>query len=133
MPSADSDRGSSPILIIDDSPVVTRALAQILRQEGYSTEVFHNGIDALKYVQQHLPMAAAIVDIHLPDISGLVLSYKLREICGPDRPIIILSGDTSIENIKTLPHVGATYFISKPFNPDMLIQRLKSLIPIPSP
>jgi len=118
-----------PILIIDDSPIVTRALSQILQQEGYNTEVFHTGADTLDYAQKQLPIAAAIVDIHLPDISGLVLSYKLRESYGPDRPIIVLSGDTSIENIKTLPHIGATYFISKPFNPDLLIERLKTLIP----
>jgi FixJ family two-component response regulator len=42
-------------------------------------------------------------------------------------PIIILSGDTSMENIRSLHHVGATYFISKPFNADHLIEQLRDL------
>ena len=68
-----------------------------------------------------------MVDIHLPDISGLVLSSKLRERFGPGRPIIILSGDASMENLRSLSHVGATYFISKPFNSQHLIDRLREL------
>jgi two-component system response regulator MtrA len=119
---------SSTVLIVDDSPVVTRALSTILRQEGYQTAVCHTGAEALGYAQSNAPANAAVVDIHLPDLSGLILTSKLRQHLGPDRPIIILSGDTSMENIRSLPHVGATYFISKPFNPSHLIQRLRELV-----
>jgi DNA-binding response OmpR family regulator len=120
--------GPPTVLVIDDNPVVTRALATILRQEGYHPELFHCGADALAYIEQNRPAAAAIVDIHLPDLSGLILSSKLREHYGPEKPIIVLSGDTSIENIKSLAYVGATYFISKPFNPERLVEQLKELV-----
>lgn len=122
--------GSTPsptVLVVDDNVTVTNALSRILKQEGYRTEVFNTGEDALHFVHHNPPAAAAVVDIHLPDLSGLVLSSKLRERFGPDRPIIVLSGDTSMENLRSLAHVGATYFISKPFKGEQLIERLREM------
>jgi DNA-binding response OmpR family regulator len=111
------------VLIVDDSPVVTLALSRILRDEGYEPAVCHTGEEALAYVRSHRP-AAAVLDIHLPDLSGLVLSAKIRERLGDGPPIIILSGDASMENLRSLAHVGATYFISKPFNTEHLLEKL---------
>jgi DNA-binding response OmpR family regulator len=72
--------------------------------------------------------AAALVDIHLPDLSGLVVAQKLREMLGPDAPIVVVSGDTSMEVINALPHVGATYFFSKPLNVAYLLERMKEWV-----
>ena len=74
-------------------------------------------------------LVAALVDIHLPDLHGLVLSSKLRELLGPAVPIIVISGDTSMANLNALSHVGATYFLSKPLNPAALLARLKQYLP----
>ena len=69
-----------------------------------------------------------MVDLHLPDLSGLVVTQKLREKLGAETPIIILSGDTSMEMLNALRHVGATYFFSKPVNSTQLIDRLKQAL-----
>jgi DNA-binding response OmpR family regulator len=127
-----SIRSNSPaaapsVLVVDDSPLVTRALARILSDEGYQPAVCHSGQEALVYIRDHAP-AAAVLDIHLPDLSGLVLSSKLRERLGAGPPIIILSGDTSMENLRSLPLVGATYFISKPFRTEHLLEKLGELV-----
>ena len=119
---------SGSVLVVDDNEVLAHALAKILDQEGWRVAICYNGSEALSQIEKELP-SAAVVDIHLPDISGLVLSSKLRERFGPDRPIIVLSGDASMENLRSLPHVGATYFISKPFNSQHLIDRLRELSP----
>ena len=68
----------------------------------------------------------AVVDIHLPDMNGLVVSQKFRERLGPHAPIIVLSGDTSMETLNSLPHVGATYFFSKPVNSGQLLERSRN-------
>src|SRR5436305_11940027 len=112
------------VLVVDDNEAVAHALGKLLSQEGWRVSICYNGLDALKQVEREM-LAAAVVDIHLPDISGLVLSSKLREQYGPKLPIIVLSGDTSMENIRSLSHVGATYFISKPFNSEHLVERLR--------
>ena len=115
------------ILLIDDNRVVTKALATLMKAAGYDSYSCHCGADALSYADGNTP-AAAVVDIHLPDINGLILSRTLRDRFGPNTPIIIVSGDTSMENINSLPHAGATYFFSKPVNSGHLIERLRELL-----
>jgi DNA-binding response OmpR family regulator len=115
------------VLIVDDNQTVAHSLANRVRRAGYDTAVFHNGGEALTYCDDHI-VAAAIVDIHLPDLSGLILSQGLRQRLGPDRPIIIVSGDTSMETLNSLKHVGATYFFSKPVKSSQLLDQLKGLL-----
>jgi DNA-binding response OmpR family regulator len=112
------------ILIIDDSPPTASALSALLRRADYDTAVAHRGFEGIEQARAG-SFAAAVVDIHLPDLSGLVVSQKLREILGPGTPIIVLSGDTSMTTLNSLPHVGATYFFSKPVNASLLLQRLR--------
>ena len=112
------------ILIIDDSPPTASALSALLRRADYETTVAHRGFEGIEAARA-ASFAAAVVDIHLPDLSGLVVSQKLREILGPGTPIIVLSGDTSMTTLNSLPHVGATYFFSKPVNASLLLQRLR--------
>lgn len=113
------------VLIVDDNEPTARALAKVLGAAKFRTAVSFRGGDAVDYAKHH-QVDAAVVDIHLPDLSGLVVTQKLRERLGPETPIIILSGDTSMEMLNALPHVGATYFFSKPVNSSQLIERLKN-------
>ena len=112
------------VLIVDDNEPTAKALAKVLKAAQFETAVSYRGGDAVEYAQRN-PVAAAVVDIHLPDISGLVVSQKLRQRLGPSTPIIILSGDTSMEMLNALSHVGATYFFSKPVNSAELVERLQ--------
>ena len=121
------------ILIIDDSQATAGALEHLLRRAQYDTAVALRGQEGIERARAG-GFAAAMVDIHLPDLSGLVVSQKLRELLGPNTPIIVLSGDTSMQTLNSLPHVGATYFFSKPVNASHLIARLKEwLAPQPRP
>jgi len=112
------------IYVIDDNPHVTRGLGKVLESAGFKPVLCHRGSEALQKIKSQIP-AAAIVDIHLPDISGLALTTTLRNLLGDSVPIIILSGDTSIATINALPHVGATYFFAKPVRGEYLVERVK--------
>ena len=133
-PRRDSGAPAFPkILIIDDSEPTARALAALLRRASYDTTVALRGADGLDRARSQAEaggegFAAAVVDIHLPDLSGLVVSQKLRELLGPQTPIIVLSGDTSMPTLNSLPHVGATYFFSKPVNANHLLERLREWV-----
>jgi DNA-binding response OmpR family regulator len=117
------------VLIIDDSEPTARALAALLRRASFDTDVALRGSDGIERARsaraRGAAFDAAVVDIHLPDLSGLIVSQKLRELLGPETPIIVLSGDTSMPTLNSLPHVGATYFFSKPVNANQLLERLK--------
>src|SRR5690242_13966801 len=114
-PSGSSPPSPAPapqsIAIVDDNQAVTRALATLLKNQGFAPVAFNDGLSALAYAKENTPRAA-IVDIHLPDISGLVLTQRLREHWGGGVPIVILSGDHSLATLNSLPHVGATYFFA---------------------
>jgi len=121
------------ILVVEDNRTVADSLGAVLRRQGFATAVFTSGREALTYAAQSASdpaaaPAAALIDVHLPDISGLVLTQKLRQRLGPDLPIIIISGDTSMATLNSLPHVGATLFFSKPVQSSQLIQRLRELV-----
>ena len=116
------------ILIVDDSMPTARALAELLMREGFEVAAYTNGSDALHYLSVGKPVAA-VVDIHLPDISGLAISQHIRQMYGPDLPIIVISGDSSMSNINSLSIVGATYFYSKPVKAQDLIKRIRQLVP----
>ena len=115
------------VLIVDDNESVTRALAHLFTRNGFTPAAFNTAMGALSYVHDHTP-AAAVVDIHLPDLSGLVLSQRLRHKLGDQMPIIMLSGDPSLANLNSLSHVGATHFFSKPVRWSMLLKRIRELM-----
>ena len=126
--SADDAHGVCDVLVVDDNPLVNKALATLLRRAGFIPIPCHRGGDALDYVDRFdTPPCAAVVDIHLPDISGLILAQKLRARFGPETPIVVVSGDTSMETINSLSHIGATYFFPKPVNAAALVDQLKHL------
>jgi DNA-binding response OmpR family regulator len=119
--------GGGGVLVVEDNFGVANALARVIRNAGFDATACHCGSAALDHCRTATPVAA-VLDIHLPDINGLVLAHKLRDRLGHEIPIIIVSGDTSMETIKSLSHVGATYFFSKPVNPNVLVDRLKELV-----
>jgi FixJ family two-component response regulator len=117
----------SSVLIVDDSEATARGLGHLFRDAGYEPATFHEGLLALEHARDHRP-SAAVIDIHLPDISGLILSQRLRELMGSTAPIVVLSGDASMEVLNSLPHVGATYFFRKPVSGAMLLEHFKELL-----
>jgi DNA-binding response OmpR family regulator len=117
------------VLIVDDHAPTARALAKLLDSANYEATIAHRGADALARARDDGGFVAAIVDLHLPDISGLIVTQQLREALGPQVPIIVLSGDTSMQMLNSLPLVGATYFFSKPVNANAFLERMKHWAP----
>jgi two-component system response regulator MtrA len=119
------DRREKPrrILVVDDDPGILKAMEGLLHRSGFETIACATGADAMD--KAAADVHAAVVDIHLPDMSGLALSQKLRGEMGIGWPIVILSGDTSIETLRELPNAGATHFFSKPVNTGLLLSRLR--------
>jgi len=126
-PSSGASELRRTVLVVDDNETVTKALRHLLGEAGFEVAAFTSGLAALRYSDGESP-SAALIDIHLPDISGLILTQRLREKLGPSVPLIVLSGDTSMETLNSLPHVGATYFFSKPLQTNQLVARLKEWI-----
>ena len=115
------------VLLIDDNTSTAQALSTLLFRGGIPTTVFDRGQAALRHAERH-PLLAAIVDVHLPDMNGMVICQRLRDLHGPALPIVILSGDTSMATLNSLSYVGATHFFSKPVNAKHLLTELRGWI-----
>ena len=124
-PMAGDGTGRPVVLLVDDDPVVVRALSLLLDRAGFVVAGCGTAADAVARVAGTPAVSAAVLDIHLPDANGLTLSQQLRGLVGPAVPIIILSGDNSMQTIRALPDAGATYFFAKPVNTAMLIAQLR--------
>jgi len=116
------------ILVVDDSPTQAKLLEQILLQEGFRVRVAHNGRAAFDVVQQNRP-DLIISDIMMPEMDGFELCRLVRETEGVENvPIILLTLlDNPADVLRSL-EAGATYFISKPYNRDLLLSRIRATL-----
>jgi DNA-binding response OmpR family regulator len=115
---------SKRILVVDDDPALSRAMELLLSRAGFRPIVCGTAQEAIAHAAD-ANIAVAVVDIHLPDMNGLALTQQLRTRLGPKTPIVVLSGDRSMETIRALEDTSATYFFAKPVNAVHLIEQVK--------
>jgi CheY-like chemotaxis protein len=119
---------SKTILTIDDDYSI-RELLEILLSRKYSVVGKENGFDAMVWMDSGNIPDLIIADFQMPKINGLEFLQKIRK-SGfyRDVPIIFLSGIVD-EELKSLCFKsGAKDFLRKPFNPNVLISKIESLI-----
>jgi two-component system, cell cycle response regulator CtrA len=116
------------ILIIDDNRAITQSVELALAKQGIicdTSDLGEDGIQIMKLNQNEYDLI--ILDIMLPDISGLELLKTIR-MSKKYIPILILSGLSSSEDKIRGLGFGADDYLSKPFNIDELVARVKAII-----
>lgn len=114
------------ILIVDDERGLTEALAAILKQHNYSVDCAFNGEDGLDLACSGI-YDLIILDIMMPKIDGYTVLTRLRK-NKIDVPVLMLSAKSEISDKITGLNLGADDYISKPFNTDELLARIKALL-----
>ncbi|MFA5839333.1 MAG: response regulator transcription factor [Candidatus Margulisiibacteriota bacterium] len=110
------------ILVIDDEPSIRKLLNISLSTEGYTVELAKSGKDGLLELNNFRP-DVIILDLGLPDISGIEVLNKIRE--RTETPIIILTVRDSEQDKVLLLNSGADDYLTKPFSPAELSARIK--------
>lgn len=111
------------ILIVDDEPQIRKLLRISLESEGYKTEECENGAQAVRMTASVKP-DLIILDLGLPDMDGKEVIDSIRE--WSQTPIIVCSvRDADKEVVEALGR-GADDYITKPFNPDVLLARIEA-------
>ncbi len=108
MPSA------SKILIVDDDANLRRTLSDILRIKGYIPLAASQGVAACGLVREQHP-ALALVDLRLPDMDGLKLIEKFKQLL-PEMECILLTGHASQESAIEAVNLGAYSYLEKPYD-----------------
>lgn len=116
----------SELLLIDDDEELCELLISWLAQEGFVAHACHDGNSARQALAQHQP-AAVVLDVMLPDGSGLELLKQLRSE-HPDLPVLMLSGrGEPLDRILGL-ELGADDYLAKPCDPRELTARLRAVL-----
>ena len=130
-----SDHGSGPanspvarILVVDDDPSVRVLLRRLLERSGYAVAEVGTGEDALERIRRE-PPDLVFLDLQLPDQSGHSILEAIRaEPATRLLPVVMLTGLATSEQKVRAYELGVTDFLAKPFAPDELLPRVRSLV-----
>ncbi len=112
------------ILIVEDEPALAESVAYALRRAGFRAEVACN----LRSAHDHLDSAALVLlDLMLPDGSGISLLQALRH-TGRTLPVIVVSSRDAEEDRITALELGADDYVTKPFSPREVLARVRAVL-----
>lgn len=114
---------NSTVLIVDDDRDIKDLLTIMLRNQDIDSITANDGIEALEKLNNN-KIDLIILDIMMPKMDGMMTCMKIRE--NLDIPIIILSAKIDDSDKILGLTLGADDYVSKPFNPMLLIARVKA-------
>jgi two-component system response regulator PilR (NtrC family) len=109
-----SERGT--VLVIDDEEVMREILESLLAQEGYRVKLAASGLEGLEIASRE-PVDLAIVDVMLPDRSGIDVLHELRK-SDPELVVVMITAFASVETAIEAMKRGAFDYVTKPFKND---------------
>lgn len=119
------------ILIIEDEENIARVLQLELEFEGYGTGIAHTGPDGLiKYREQQWDLV--LLDLMLPGLNGLDVLRRIRA-TEVDTPVILLTAKSNVEDKVAGLDLGANDYVTKPFEIDELLARIRSALRFSKP
>ncbi len=117
---------SADILIVEDEKIFSDFLKQALSFNGYAIRIVQTGQDALKCIS-HANTDLVLLDIGLPDMDGYSL---LERICKetPDIPVILMTGNATVESATRALKSGAYDYLAKPLEPGKLLNTIQNAL-----
>src|SRR5215212_2710443 len=120
---------AAKILVVDDDPNVQRLLQYTLKQEGYEVVIASDGAEGFRLWGAEAP-ELILLDVMLPKLDGYQVATKIRAEEGTSGhvPIIMLTAEKEVEQKVRGLRAGADDYLIKPFHPQELLARIKSLL-----
>ncbi len=117
---------SSSILIVDDEPTIREYFLNILEYNGFDVSIAESGEDAIKKAREG-EFDLAIIDLLLPDISGIQLLKDLRAIY-PEMAVVIITGHGTFQSAMNALNEGVDGFFVKPIAVQTIVHTIKSAL-----
>ncbi|GAB4459677.1 MAG: hypothetical protein OHK0029_22550 [Armatimonadaceae bacterium] len=116
------------ILAVDDEPNIVRLIQVNLERQGYQVETANNGAQALAKIRENRP-DLLVSDVMMPEMDGFeLLSTIRRDPMLQDLPVIMLTAKAQDANVMEGYSRGADMYLTKPFNPQELLQFVKRIL-----
>ncbi|MFS0899370.1 response regulator transcription factor [Mycolicibacterium litorale] len=114
------------VLVVDDEPVLAELVSMALRYEGWDISTAGDGATAIALAREN-PPDVVVLDVMLPDMSGLDVLAKLREQI-PGLPLLLLTAKDSVEDRIAGLTAGGDDYVTKPFSLEEVVLRLRALL-----
>lgn len=116
------------ILIVDDDPLLCNLLRMALRREGFETTEAYSGNDALRYLMSN-KVDLILLDVMMADVNGFDVLRKLKaDTMLRSIPVIFLTARVDAISQQTGLDIGAVEYLTKPITPEVLIERIRSVL-----
>ncbi len=114
-------------MVVDDSGIVRQVARRILEQLHFEASEADGGASALEQCQKTMP-DAILLDGNMPEMSGLEFLYALRRLVGGSMPVVLYcSTENDVAQITEAIEAGASEFLLKPFEKDILQAKLSEV------
>ena len=123
--SAARRSGAPVVYIVDDDLSVRESLEALIAQEGWRPVTFASAENFLAHARPPVP-SCLVLDVGLPDLDGLELQKRLAG--GNELPVIFITGRGDIPMTVRAMKAGAVEFLTKPFEPDVLVGAIRSAL-----
>ena len=126
---SESGRTRFKVLIVDDAPINRMLLSEIL-SEHYDIVEAENGAQAVSALERSAQdFALVLLDIHMPELDGFgVLACMNKNHWISDLPVIMISSETTTSVVRRAYELGASDFIGRPFDAQIVRQRVNNTI-----
>lgn len=114
------------VLVVDDESVLAEMVSMALRYEGWNISTAGDGSAAIAAARAQRP-DVVVLDVMLPDMSGLDVLHKLREE-NPQLPVLLLTAKDAVEDRIAGLTAGGDDYVTKPFSIEEVVLRLRALL-----
>jgi DNA-binding response OmpR family regulator len=116
------------ILVIEDDDIVAQTIEHCLRREGFRVILGQSGVEGLQLARRHQPNLV-VLDIIMPGMDGLTVCRQMRQdTIISETPVLMLTAKTGDEDKVKGFLAGADDYLSKPFNVDEFILRVRAIL-----
>jgi two-component system chemotaxis response regulator CheY len=118
----------SPLcLVVDDSRVIRRMAADILKSLGLRTAEAEHGLRAVEFCRKMVP-DMVLLDWNMPEMDGITCLRALRAMPLDPRPLVVMcTTENSVSKIREALEAGADEYIMKPYDREVLLDKLVQL------